>query len=127
MSIEIGRVYHVKKFEELPEEFPKCGLGHGFYEDHLCDTVVKTLEGETFSDPDWGTFYRCISCGPKKDWVFPFYINESLLEEIHDEKTDRWMGYFAYLKEWMEEHDGVEFYGTSPASFDKWIENEKEE
>lgn len=126
MPIEIGKVYHVKKFKELPEEFPKCGLGHGFYEDYLCDTIVKTLEEETFSDPEWGTFYRCFSCDTKKDWVFPFYINEYLLEEIPDEKTIQWSGYFSYLKEWMEEHGGVEFYGVSPASFDEWLENEKE-
>lgn len=127
MSIEVGKVYRVKKFEELPEEFPKCGLTKDIYENSfLCDTVVKVSEVYTFKDPDWGTHCKCISCSPKKDWVYPFYINEQLLEEIPDEKTIQWSGYFAYLKEWMVEHGGVEFYGMSPASFDEWLENEKE-
>lgn len=127
MSIEIGKVYHVKKFEELPEEFPMCGLTKGIYEGNLlCDTIVKASDVYTFKDPDWGTHCKCISCDPKKDWVYPFYINEQLLEEIPDEKTVEWSGYFAYLKEWMEGHDGVEFYGMSPASFDEWLGNEKE-
>ena len=80
------------------------------------------MEGE-----DWGVHYNCSSCDPKKDWGFDFYINESLLEKIPDEKTIQWTGYFAYLREWMEEHKGVEFYGMSPASLDEWLDQEEGE
>ena len=123
---EVGKVYHVKKFEKLPEKFPKCGLAKSIYEGNLiCDTIVKVSSVHTLKDPDWGTYYKCTSCDTKKGWGFQFYLNEELLEEISDEKTTEWSGYFAYLMEWMEAHDGVEFYGMKPASFDEWLDNEK--
>ena len=87
MSIEIGRVYHVKKYRDLPREFPKCTLENYTYKHYLCDTVVKVSDVDTFKDPDWGTHWKCTSCDPKKDWGYSFYINETLLEEIPDEKT----------------------------------------
>lgn len=124
MSIEIGKVYRVKKFEEFPEKFPKCGLEHYTYKHYLCDTIVNVSDVYTFEDPDWGTHCKCASCDPKKDWAYPFYINEQLLEEIPYEKTVKWSGYFAYLMEWMEAHGDAEFYGMSPVSFDEWEGNE---
>ena len=79
---EIGKVYHVKKFEEMPEKFPKCGLERDSYKYYLCDTIVRVGRGGIYSNPNWGTFYRCVSCDPRKNWKYSFCINESLLEEV---------------------------------------------
>lgn len=124
MNIEVGKIYHIKKFENLPPEFPRCGLSLDPYKDFLCDTIVSVEEKESMKDEDWGVHCKCSSCDPSKEWGFTFYLNEELLEEIPDEKTVKWSGYFAYLKEWMEDHKGVEFYGMSPVSFDEWEGNE---
>ena len=31
MNIEVGKLYHVKKYKDLPYGFPKCGIRADFY------------------------------------------------------------------------------------------------
>lgn len=35
-----------------------------------------------------------------------------------------WNKYIEYLKDWADEHKGVEFQGSSPACFDEWYDND---
>ena len=32
----------------------------------------------------------------------------------------KWNAYLLYLKDWVTEHMGMEYFGMSPASFDEW-------
>lgn len=38
--------------------------------------------------------------------------------------TDEWNSYLQYLKDWVENHRERDFYGSSPACFDEWADNE---
>jgi len=37
-----------------------------------------------------------------------------------------WKWYLAYLKEWADDHEGMEFFGQSPACYQEWLDNEME-
>ena len=39
-------------------------------------------------------------------------------------KIKEWNAYLAYLKGWADEHKGIKFFGTSPACFAEWQDNE---
>ena len=41
--------------------------------------------------------------------------------------TGVWAEYIAYILAWADDHAEPEFYGMSPASFDEWYNNEREE
>ncbi len=59
-------------------------------------------------------------------------LNPSLLvswesyekDESDNDSTDNWDNYIKYLHKWAVEHDGKEFAGCSPASYDEWRNNE---
>ena len=38
-----------------------------------------------------------------------------------------WNAYLLYLKDWVKDHAGPEHFGSSPACFDEWQDNEDEE
>ena len=47
-------------------------------------------------------------------------------EEEADEssqKEELWADYIYYLSEWNEEHTGANNYGSSPMSFNEWLED----
>lgn len=41
--------------------------------------------------------------------------------------TSEWKAYLNYLIEWAYEHQGEEFEGMTPASYDEWFDNEYQE
>ena len=43
------------------------------------------------------------------------------------DKWEAWYKYKKYLKQWITDHDGREYYGMSPACFDEWLDNEEGE
>ena len=38
-----------------------------------------------------------------------------------------WRWYLKYLKEWADGHNGMEFFGQSPACYQEWFDNEMAE
>ena len=44
-----------------------------------------------------------------------------------DDEDDRWQAYLNYLVDWVFDHQGDEFEGMTPASFEEWIDNEYRE
>lgn len=37
-----------------------------------------------------------------------------------------WRWYLQYLKDWADDHEGMEFFGQSPACYQEWLDNEME-
>ena len=50
-----------------------------------------------------------------------------LLGEIIAEHRSDWQRYISYLHEWADTHEDEKCGGQSPACFDEWCDNEKEE
>ena len=46
---------------------------------------------------------------------------------MKDSKRIKWNAYLLYLKDWVASHMEAEFYGSSPACFDEWQDNEVQE
>lgn len=40
---------------------------------------------------------------------------------------ERWNKYIQYLRQWVNDHEGMQFAGCSPACFDEWLDNEDED
>ena len=93
-------------------------------------TYYTDYVGGVYSNGGYDSWYASNSCGVRPVLTFDSCLlvswQDGESEEEADEssqKEELWADYIYYLSEWNEEHTGANNYGSSPMSFNEWLED----